>query len=430
MHKFRLLVLGGLVSACGVGDATDSGPEQIVNDEIPAEGTATIHSILQGTFAPLPGYDGISGVAELVRTVDGNTMVSLQLAGLGVSLEHNAHVHAQPCAQTGGGHYKMDPLVLETVEANEIWPVFTSDEAGIGRGFVTAAHLARGEALSIVVHDPEGGGKMACADLVAQDEGITSTEGAFAVIGVDLLDANIAGSAKLDTTGTTTTVTLSFTGLDLGSTYVSHVHALPCEIDNGGGHYKMDPSVIDVDPLNELSPIIPAGLAATDALLGPVTHNARADAQSVVLHRVDGELAPKVACANLVRALYPSSTMSGTETLIADGATLAASATIERRLDGVTGVTLDATSLNPNAYYNAHLHNLPCDVANGGGHYKIDSTVTEAVRTNEMWFGLKADGEGVATATGFASEVARAEAQSIVIHDSVSGDRQACVSLK
>jgi Cu-Zn family superoxide dismutase len=126
--------------------------------------------VTQGDFAsfasgPSLGYD-VAGQAQMVRTADGRTIVTVHLSGLHPGVAYGAHVHNLPCGvSNGGGHYQhvvggpVDPF-------NEIWPGFTANVAGIGSGNATNDFTARPEAQSVVVHDPDAGNaRIACADL-------------------------------------------------------------------------------------------------------------------------------------------------------------------------------------------------------------------------------------------------------------------------
>lgn len=126
--------------------------------------------VTQGDFATFAsgsslGYD-IAGRAQMVRTADGRTIVTVHVSGLHAGVAYGAHVHNLPCdVSNGGGHYQhvvggpVDPI-------NEIWPEFTTNAAGIGNGNATNDFTARPEAQSVVVHDPDAGNaRIACADL-------------------------------------------------------------------------------------------------------------------------------------------------------------------------------------------------------------------------------------------------------------------------
>lgn len=106
----------------------------------------------------------ISGRAQMVRTADGKTTVTVHLEGLSASTGYGSHVHQLPCGiSDADGHYKYDPAGPAT-PPNEIWPAFTTNEAGVGNGNATVHWTAGSTAVSVVVHAP-GGAKIACADL-------------------------------------------------------------------------------------------------------------------------------------------------------------------------------------------------------------------------------------------------------------------------
>ena len=106
----------------------------------------------------------INGRAQMVRSGDGKTIVSVHVEGLAANTAYGSHVHQQPCAVgEADGHYKLDPAGPAT-PPNEIWPGFTTNDAGVGNGKATVDWTAGAGAVSVVVHAP-GGAKIACADL-------------------------------------------------------------------------------------------------------------------------------------------------------------------------------------------------------------------------------------------------------------------------
>jgi superoxide dismutase, Cu-Zn family len=107
----------------------------------------------------------ISGHAQMVRTPDGRTFVTLHVDGLAPGTTYASHVHKQACANgEADGHYRFDPAGSAT-PPNEIWPgPFTTNGAGIGNANTIAEGTAGPAAVSVVVHAP-GGAKIACADL-------------------------------------------------------------------------------------------------------------------------------------------------------------------------------------------------------------------------------------------------------------------------
>ena len=115
-------------------------------------------------FAAGAGLD-ISGRAQMVRTADGKTTVTVHLEGLAGDTTYASHVHKQACADgDADGHYKFDPAG-PAAPPNEIWPgPFTTTASGVGNGNTTVDSSAGPSAVSVVVHAP-GGAKVACADL-------------------------------------------------------------------------------------------------------------------------------------------------------------------------------------------------------------------------------------------------------------------------
>jgi hypothetical protein len=413
-----------------------------------------VQAILAGDFIPLTGYEGtlIEGRGQLVvgATPTGDR-VDIAITGLTPQLQYTAHIHALPCAYGGGGHYKLDPAIAETLETNEVWLRFTTDTNGIGTGSVTTTAPLRGDSLSLVVHDPEGGTpppKMACVDFnTPQPEPVTASGTFMPFAAAEAIDQTIAGSATLIRGMTGTTVSINVTGLDPVEVYSSHVHALPCGTTAAGGHYKIDPVVV-IDPLNtalmeanELWPIIgnqPDGVA--DSSISKALHVARRDAQSIVIHRilppVDGVTPPpaKVACAGLVPERSFNQETFGVAVPTADGETRGmgatfASATMRRELSGLTRVLLAIQGAPPDTAFKVHVHNLSC-ADGGGGHYKMDPAVTDALEENEMWLNMTTDSSGAAQDYMVVAHIARPEARSIVLHDASDGAKLFCADLQ
>jgi Cu-Zn family superoxide dismutase len=129
---------------------------------VAADGTVVtrgeVHAFAGGVGMP------ISGRAQMVRTADGTTFVSLHVEGLLVGTTYGAHVHKQACADgDADGHFRFDPSG-PAAPPNEIWPGFTTNAAGVGNGNATVDGTAGPAAVSVVIHAP-GGTKIACADL-------------------------------------------------------------------------------------------------------------------------------------------------------------------------------------------------------------------------------------------------------------------------
>lgn len=123
-------------------------------------------TVTRGDISPFATGTGlaITGRAQMVRTADGKTTVTVHVEGLAANTTYGSHVHQLPCGTSeADGHYKNDPAGPAT-PPNEIWPGFTTNDDGVGNGNATVDWTAGATAVSVVVHAP-GGAKIACADL-------------------------------------------------------------------------------------------------------------------------------------------------------------------------------------------------------------------------------------------------------------------------
>lgn len=439
-RSLTIPVAGLMLAACGGSD--DSGP-----DAGGPPGGQIITSIAGGSFTPYAAYQSqpIRGKAHLARMLDGTTKVEVHVEGLTPGTQYPVHVHALPCeVDSAGGHYKIDPTVADTQESNEIWPVFTADDKGIGRASVTASHAARMDAQAVVVHDPNAeGAKMACANLLPGPAATVTLQGTFAPYASAAdIDNQIAGTASATITPAGTAagvqVVLNVTGLDQANTYEAHIHSLPCAVNDAGGHYKIDPTIADTVVANEIWPTLQPDASGASQSNELFTHVPRMDAQAVVIHRMDtaSGTAPRVACADLVRGSYPDFETAGTAVVLQDGmdlgySALSATASIVRRKDGSTRATLQASGLMASQVYPVHVHAQSCALENGGPHYKLDASVTDTVETNELWLNITADASGNGSAEIEADHLARPEAQAIVIHAAEDNTKRlACIDLQ
>ena len=143
-------VIATVVVGLGVASAVGASSATVTRGDVRA-------------FASGAGLD-ISGRAQMVRTGDGRTIVTVQAEGLVPDTAYGSHVHQLPCGSAeADGHYKFDPAGPAT-PPNEIWPAFTTNAAGSGSGFASVQGTAGPDAVSVVIHAP-GGAKIACADL-------------------------------------------------------------------------------------------------------------------------------------------------------------------------------------------------------------------------------------------------------------------------
>ena len=130
-------------------------------------------TVTRGEFAPFSIGTGlpISGRAQMVRTADGKTIVSVHLQGLEAGATYPVHVHAGDCATNagGGGHYFFAAAVPGGAgpASNEIWPgPVTATNGGTASGNATVDATAGASAMSVVVHRAGAvPNKIACADL-------------------------------------------------------------------------------------------------------------------------------------------------------------------------------------------------------------------------------------------------------------------------
>ncbi len=239
----------------------------------------------------------MGGRAFMVRE-EGRTSVRVALTGLTDALQYNVHVHAQACNdEEGGPHYKIDPTIMDTVEANEIWPNVTGRPDGRGAGYANVDHYARAEATSIVVHDPMDNERIACADL-GPNYPVDHT-GTFAELAAGM-GSGITGSVTMERNlraGTIVTVNLAGT-LTPNAEYPIHVHAKSCDDEEGGPHYKIDPTEMMTVEANEIWPNAVANGAGDMASgITDTPHVARAEAWAVVVH--DPTTNDRLLCANL-----------------------------------------------------------------------------------------------------------------------------------
>lgn len=122
--------------------------------------------VTRGSFVALPDGSPYSlrGHAVMVRVGD-RTLVGVHVRGLSGSTTYATHVHNKACAEDSGGSHYQHEVRGDADAVNEIWPTVTTNQRGNGLGFATHAHRARPEAMSIVIHHPETGVRLACADL-------------------------------------------------------------------------------------------------------------------------------------------------------------------------------------------------------------------------------------------------------------------------
>ena len=228
-----------------------------------------------------------------------------------------------------------------------------------------------------------------------------------------------------------TDIVVQISGVTTGETeFSTHVHAKACGDEDGGPHYKIDDTIAEVVPDNEIWPTITVGPEGEGLGRVRVSHYARPEAQSVIIHEpAEGR---RIYCFDL--AADADITASGTLYPLPDGAAEDISGTAElRRYSGGTQASVNFTgTLQPDALYPVHVHAKACDDEVGGPHYKIDEAITEVIVENEIWPMAMANTEGTAAAGTYtvSTHVARFSAVSVVVHNPDDGNRIACADLK
>jgi hypothetical protein len=99
-----------------------------------------------------------------------------------------------------------------------------------------------------------------------------------------------------------------------------------------------------------------------------------------------------------------------------------------RSANGRTLVHVQAWGMAADTTYPIHVHNAPCAVNDGGGHYQ-DVVGGPADNVNEIWPGFTTNANGHGNGDAANDFTARPEAQAVVIHDT-DGARIACADLQ
>jgi hypothetical protein len=153
----RAKAVVGLSATIGLAMIALASASGVIADEAGVT-RGDLHAFAAGASLQLSGH------AQMVRTADGKTIVTVHVEGLLPNTTYGSHVHQQACGVgDADGHYRFDPTG-PAAPPNEIWPSFTTNVAGIGNGRAVAYGTAGPGAVSVVVHAP-GGAKIGCADL-------------------------------------------------------------------------------------------------------------------------------------------------------------------------------------------------------------------------------------------------------------------------
>lgn len=390
------------------------------------------------------GADGPAGRALVVRERP-RTRLSVQASGLTADRPHEVLVTRYPCEHAAGGPaYLVDPAAGEA--GGQVSLVATSDGDGVAAADTELEHLLRGDGLSVVVREPDASTPTLCGTLRTGTPSMLVSVGALAPFAAaEARDAMLAGEARLSRQSPA--LMLELTGLEPAEEYVAHVHELPCGILDGGAHYRNDPTVTATREDNELWVTVPPHPDGAVFAMGvPAWPGAlRTDAQSVVLHRLAGADAPRIACADVPRqrwsivfgtteptVVLPTGAERGLEALSLDGSS------IVRALNATTTLRVEAAGLPAGASLDATLHDRPCAVHDGGAPYRdaalgegpaLSMALTEGLR-DAACVGPPDIPTGTACAERTALALAQADATSIVVTDPSDGARVACADLR
>ncbi len=243
-------------------------------------------------------YEMLSGSAYVSNRSDNTAVAQVSVMGLTANATYPAHVHVGDCESLGGAHYLQDSGGEDMAE-NGLWPVTMTNEFGYGMGWASNPFNVRmTETQSIILHDPDTGERIACADL--DDELLAFRSGGF----MPTSDGNmlygddvIQGNAMLSISPMgESMVHLTVKGLMPNTSYASHVHNGVCE-SGGGSHYLQMMDGEDVAE-NGLWPAFTTGDDGVGERSVTANFIVRNDARSVVIHEPGS--GARIACADLM----------------------------------------------------------------------------------------------------------------------------------
>lgn len=428
--RYGLFVVGWICAACGAADVSQS--------DLVQQPGRVLETLRFGTFSPTNAYarGAMRGRVQLVTTLTGETRLQIHLTGLEPSTNYEARVHRVPCAFGAGTRYLRDPENSQITDANTISLAFTSSADGTANGQTLEQHRTRGDALSVVVPDPVSGAVMLCADLRAGTGRSVVWDGAVAPFAdAQTQDLPLNGTVRVVRNAQGTRLALTLSGLIFNETYDAQVHTLPCNLNQGGDVYRLDPTATPGQASNELRPQVqPSEEGNSQDVFELSGHQARTDAQSLIVYRTTGGNRRAVSCANLQRQQWPKLRTDGftwlTDTAVQRGfGNLGVDVSMVRDLRGQTEVNLRIEGLNISSIYALYVHDLPCDIQSGGDRYRIDPNQALGNINNELSLRFTTDSNGAAKTSLTALHVARPEAQSVVMRDPVDQVLLACIDL-
>lgn len=270
----------------------EDGTRIACGDLISSSGAMGMFSLTEGGSEL---YESLEASGYLSVRGDANSKAEIKASGLAASLSYGAHVHVGDCASGGEGHYLQD-IEGEDVAENGLWPIIDVDAYGYGLGWASNPFAVRlAETQSMVIHEPEVGTRIACADL---DTALLAfRSGSFSVTeaGEALYDGLWGGARLYITADGMSKVEVYLSGLGADTQYASHVHNEACA-NGGGAHYLQDMSAEDIAE-NGLWPAISTDASGAGSGSAMQDFVVRPDARSVVVH--EPESGDRIVCADL-----------------------------------------------------------------------------------------------------------------------------------
>jgi len=254
-------------------------------------GDVVAFHIAGGPIARTPSLtvgDG-AGFALLIRDEEGSSG-SVAISGLSPQTAYPFYVTTQSCTDGDGGDiYLIDPS-LGSVEGNVIQGLLETDANGAAMAVVPVMeHVARGDARSVVVIDPEDFTRLYCGEFLASSPDdpfrVHGSAGHFS--GTDPFDAR--GDLVRELATGATVLQVSASGMTPSTEYHLHVRSQACAIDSGGPYYRMDWAQAEGDQANEIWLTFTTDVAGNAyASVTYQDHLARADAMSGEIHPAAG----------------------------------------------------------------------------------------------------------------------------------------------
>ena len=175
MAVVSMLALAGLgMTGVAGAEVPPNSPGQPPPGQPSQPPPASNRQMIQGQFVPAKDSGlRIRGTAKLIRGARGSTKLSVHASGLPPTQAYPTLLHSGACADNGpdylndpnGTHEAPNVLKASSDPADPNGPL-QSSPSGNAKGYGVASWVARPEARSVVIHDPDTTKPaLACADL-------------------------------------------------------------------------------------------------------------------------------------------------------------------------------------------------------------------------------------------------------------------------